>query len=209
MGESEANYTAFIGHIRVATGSLAEVVTATKLAHDRGETERIALFDDRSGRVIDVDYRGSEQQVIARLAEHPMLPRREQEALKPRKPGRPRLGVVAREVTLLPRHWEWLTGQRGGASATLRRLVEQASRASRSADLAREAQEAVHRFMWDMAAELTDFEEVSRAFFAKDYDELCERIMNWPADIADHVQSLVARLQQLESELQDPCPSPR
>ena len=63
--------------------------------------------------------------------------------------------------------------------------------------------------MWDMAAELTDFEEVSRAFFAKDYDELCERIVNGPADIADHVQSLVARLQQLESEVQDTCPSPR
>ncbi|MFY0534142.1 DUF2239 family protein [Nannocystis pusilla] len=30
-------------------------------------------------------------------------------------PGRPKLGVVSREVSLLPRHWEWLERQPSGS----------------------------------------------------------------------------------------------
>ncbi len=76
---------------------------------------------------------------------------------EPRGRGRPKLGVVAREVTLLPRHWDWLNAQPGGASVALRKLVEQARRANGDADRARAAREAAYHFMSAMAGDLPAF----------------------------------------------------
>jgi hypothetical protein len=115
--------TAFIAKRRLAHGTLADVVLRVKEAGDKDPDAQILVFDDATGRVIDVDTRGTPEEIVARI------PRAENgnEATPPaRGPGRPRLGVVGREVTLLPRHWEWLGSQRGGASAALRRLVEEA-----------------------------------------------------------------------------------
>src|SRR6202012_4659413 len=130
---------------------------------------------DETGRTIDVDTRGTQQQVIARLAGIARAYARsadtESEATEAgagRGRGRPRLGVVAREVTLLPRHWDWLAAQPGGASVTLRKLVEQARRTVSEKDRMRAAQERADHFMLAMAGNFKDFEEASRALFADD-----------------------------------------
>jgi hypothetical protein len=109
----------------------------------------------------------------------------------PRRPGRPKLGVVAREVTLLPRHWEWLNGQPGGASVALRKLVEDARRGSASKDRARRMQEAAYRFMSAMAGNLPGFEEATRALFAGEPDRLAEHVRAWPEDVRTHLERLI------------------
>ena len=100
------------------------------------------------------------------------------------------MGVVAREVTLLPRHWEWLSGQPGGASVALRKLVEEAGRANVGRDRARRAQEAAYRFMSAMAGDLPGFEEATRAFFAGDTTRFAELTEPWPIDIRDHARGM-------------------
>jgi len=114
------------------------------------------------------------------------------------------LGVVSKEVTLLPRHWEWLGGQRGGASATLRRLVEEARKKGAPGDRAKKAQEAIYGFMSDVAADFPGFEEASRSFFAQKYDSLLELIEHWPPDIRDYITHLVVRQRELEEETNPP-----
>src|ERR1700684_3729679 len=143
-------FTAFVGHRRLASGLLAEVAIAIKKTTKPTGTEPILIFDDTSGRSIDIDLRGTDKEILARLplsAPDPETVTAEPPASEPRGRGRPRLGVVAREVTLLPRHWDWLAGQPGGASVALRKLVEEARRVNESKDRARRSQEAAYRFM--------------------------------------------------------------
>ena len=111
-------------------------------------------------------------------------------APEPRGRGRPRLGVVAREVTLLPRHWEWLGAQPGGASVALRKLVEAARRSSGDLDRSRAARDAAYHFMSAMAGNLPGFEEASRALFADDRRQFVALIAGWPGDIRDHIVKL-------------------
>jgi hypothetical protein len=182
-------FTAFDGPGRLAAGPLREVALAVKRA---GETaEAVMIFSDRTGRPVDLDLRGSDAEILARLpiqaaAELPQ----ETPASEPRGRGRPKLGVVAREVTLLPRHWDWLNAQPGGASVALRKLVDEARRASGDKDRARAAREAAYHFMSTMAGNLANFEEASRALFADDRRRFGELIAHWPADIRDHAIAL-------------------
>jgi hypothetical protein len=187
------DFTAFIGQQRLATGPLAEVALAVMTATRRPEAEPIIIFDDSTGRSIDLDLRGTERDILARLPQPaPPLESAAEEAAatEPRGRGRPKLGVVAREVTLLPRHWEWLNAQPGGASVALRKLVENARRASGDLDRARAARDAAYHFMSAMAGNLRGFEEASRALFADDRRRLAELIADWPDDIRDHVVRL-------------------
>ena len=115
--------------------------------------------------------------------------------------GSPKLGVVAREVTLLPRHWEWLNRQPGGASATLRRLVERARKESGAADRARQAQEAAYRFMTTMAGNEPGYEEALRAFYRQDYDLFDELSRTWPQDVRDYARMLVTRAAEAAAAL--------
>ena len=188
--DEPAAYTAFAAHQGLAAGSLREVALAAKAAHDSGR-ERVLVFDDATGRTVELDFRGTPDEVLARLpaSEPPSKPGR----------GRPRLGVTAREVTLLPRHWEWLAGQPGGASAALRRLVEQALRENPGADEARQALEAAHRAMTTLAGDLPDYEEAMRAFYAKDYDRFGGLTAVWPQDIGDYLRRLVATVQDRQA----------
>ena len=181
--------TAFAGDRRLASGPLAEVALAVKRAADAGGTAPILVFDDVTSRPVDLDLRGSEAEVLARLPQ-PAGPSPEPES--PRGPGRPRLGVVAREVTLLPRHWDWLSRQPGGASAMLRRLVDEARHAGEGRDRLRGAQEAAYRFMAAMAGNRPGFEEASRALFAVDRGRFEGLTGAWPADIRDHARRLAA-----------------
>jgi hypothetical protein len=180
-------FTAFEGQRRLASGPLHEVALAVKRAEQRG-SERIAIFSDATGRAIDLDLRGSNDEIVARLpaTTDPVV----LEAAPPRGRGRPKLGVVAREVTLLPRHWEWLTTQPGGASVSLRKLVEAARRANGDKDRSRAARDAAYHFMSAMAGNLPDFEEASRALFADERRRLASLIAAWPDDIRDHIVRL-------------------
>jgi uncharacterized protein len=176
-------YTAFAGHRRLATGSAAEIAVAVR---ERLLDEEVLIFDDETGNQIDLDLRGSIEEIARRYA----MPG-ENGAGKRTGPGRPRLGVVSREVSLLPRHWEWLAAQPGGASASIRRLVEAARRDTAGEELVRAAKDAAYRFMHAMAGDLTGFEEASRALFAGDFAKLDEIIQPCPGDVRDHLRLLL------------------
>jgi hypothetical protein len=178
-------FTAFDGQRRLVSGPLHEVALAIKRAEQRG-SDNVAIFSDATGRVIDLDLRGSDDEILARLPLGPAAP----EPAPPRGRGRPKLGVVAREVTLLPRHWEWLTTQPGGASVSLRKLVEAARRANGDKDRNRVARDAAYHFMSAMAGNLAGFEEASRALFADERRRFSSLIAAWPEDVRDHIVRL-------------------
>jgi len=193
VSSKQQSFVAFAGSELIARGTIAEVAISAKGILDSGRTDRVAVIDDDTGRPLDIDFSGEEAHVLARLADHPMLRRSEQKREKQKGPGRPRLGVVCREVSLLPRHWSWLNEQRGGASATLRRLVDEARKNNSADEVTQRAIEATHRFMWDMAGDLPGFEEASRALFARELDVFRQRIASWPKDIREQLDRFVAR----------------
>jgi hypothetical protein len=137
-GLDQIHCTAFVGTRQIASGMLAVVALKTKAVIDEGEHAPILIFDDLTSEQIELDFRGTAEDVLQRLGETtregtPAAAGAQPEPEAPRGPGRPKLGVVAREVTLLPRHWDWLNGQPGGASVALRKLVEEARRANEGA----------------------------------------------------------------------------
>jgi hypothetical protein len=182
-------YTAFDGSRRIAAGSLPEVALAVKQAIDGGATGPVLAYDDVTGRLADINISGSRADVVARLAPEP-AGADEPAAAGARGRGRPKLGVVGREVTLLPRHWEWLNGQPGGASVALRKLVEEARRASAGADRLRQAREAAYHFMAAASGDLPGYEEAIRALFAGDRSRFVECLAAWPPDLRDHALKL-------------------
>ena len=195
--------TAFDGRRLLLSGPLVEVALAVKAATDNSSSNAILVFDDATGRVIDLDLRGSKADIIERLSQPPQThagryrPRAHEatepakdESFEPRGRGRPKLGVVAREVTLLPRHWDWLATQPGGASAALRRLVDEARRSGGTRQQNRTAQEAAYHFMLAMAGDLPGYEEATRALFEDDRSRLEQCIADWPQDVRSHVLHL-------------------
>lgn len=179
--------TAFEGHRCIAAGSPQEVAQAVRHAMDEGSAQTPLILDDATGYPLELDLRGSVDEVLARL-------RPAAETAVPRGPGRPKLGVVAREVTLLPRHWDWLARQPGGASVTLRRLVEEARRAGSAKEQARQASEAADRAMRTLAGDLPGFEEASRAFWRGERAAFDQHTADWPLDVRNHLQQLVSRV---------------
>jgi len=169
----EAQWIAFAGDRRLVSGAPEAAALAAHAALAADPHAPLLILDARTARTVEPDLRGSAEAVRARLA------------APPRGPGRPKLGVSAREVTLLPRHWDWLAGQPGGASAALRRLVEQASREGSTRDRARAAQEAAYRFLTVMAGDREGYEEAARALFARDRAGFEARVAAWPKDVAE------------------------
>lgn len=155
-------FTAFIGLDRVAQGTLDEVTAA--LAPSGPHPEGLLVFSDRTGRVTDLDLTGA----------------------APRPRGRPKLGVKAREVTLLPRHWDWLGAQRGGASAALRRLID----AAIAAEGRPPTPDRAYRFLSALAGDFPHYEEALRALYAGDASAFAAHMADWPRDIRDHALAL-------------------
>lgn len=222
MQHEPTTCTAFIGARQVASGPLEEVVRAALAAVGAGAdaareghgTERLALFLDETGAPFDIDRRGTPDEVVERLRWHPLVGRRparkdtdqgtdqaigqaldeavDQAPAERRGPGRPRLGVVSREVSLLPRHWDWLAGQRGGASATLRRLVDAARRESEGPDRARRARDAAYRVMAELAGDRPGFEDACRALYAGNWEAFDRATASWPPDVRAYAARMAA-----------------
>jgi len=185
-------YTAFAGTRRIAQGTLRQVAFKAKEAFDGDSWAQVLIFNDVTSELVEVDFRGTPHDVAGRIAEAPAPPTALDPENEARRPGRPRLGVVAREVTLLPRHWNWLTNQPGGASVALRKLVEQAIRMNQDRDRQRRAQEAAYRFLSAMAGNEPGFEEAIRALFAGKQERFERLTGPWPADVRDHARRLAA-----------------
>jgi len=186
------HFTTFIGTRRLAAGSLlanARTILATAPADPDAS---LLTFDDRTGRVVDLDLRGDAAALAARYPEvdDAVAPPAEPADEEPRGRGRPRLGVVAREVTLLPRHWDWLAAQPGGASVALRKLVDDARKAGAPAAARRAANERAYQFMSALAGNLPGFEEATRALFAGDAPRLESLMSAWPADVRAYALQL-------------------
>ncbi len=173
---------AFEGDRLIARGPATEVVAAVKRAGDGGGQALLA-FDAATGRVVDLDLRGDVEAVLARLTPAP--------AEEKRGPGRPKLGVTAREVTLLPRHWDWLASQPGGASVALRKLVETALRDAEGPDRARKARDAAYAFMTTMAGDRPGYEDAVRALFAGDGAGLEAAVEAWPEGVREQAATML------------------
>jgi hypothetical protein len=183
--------TSFVGTEIVASGSLEEVALAVKARLRQEPAISPLVFDDATGRPIDLDLRGTDEAVVRRLDDHPVHAHPVHGAKPPvRTTGRPKLGVVAREVTLLPRHWDWLTSQPGGASVVLRRLVDEARHANPVADRIRQAREATYRFMTAIAGNEPGYEEATRALFAGNNARYHALIAGWPVGVRYYASML-------------------
>lgn len=193
--------TAFCGTRRIAHGPLIDVALAIKAMAPQ---DPVLTFNDMSGAVIDLDLRGSTADIALRLtasSEADGAPGASGEQAGNRARGRPRLGVVAREVTLLPRHWEWLARQPGGASQALRRLVDEARRADGGQTDRKAAQERTYAFLSALAGDLPGYEDVIRALFASDdiasdapagdQTAFARRMADWPPDVRAYALALV------------------
>jgi uncharacterized protein len=178
---------AFAGDVCIAAGDLSCVALAAQKALASSRHDPVLLFDAQTSEPVEVDLRGSRDDMLRRLP-----PASASEPETPRGPGRPKLGVVPREVTLLPRHWDWLGSQPGGASVALRKLVENAMRANAGRDRIRASQNAAYKFMSVMAGNRPGFEDAARALFAADGRKFNRLISAWPKDIRDHVRTLAA-----------------
>jgi hypothetical protein len=192
----------------LAHGTLDETLAALVEAHRHAEASRpetFWLFDDARGAALELDFRGSLAEVAARVAAQLPVTATEAEAPAARSgPGRPRLGVIAREVTLLPQHWEWLGQQPGGASVALRKLVHAASKASASQDQARAARDAAHRVMLTLGGSLPGFEEASRALFKGDFAATRHGLQAWPAGVQTYLGRLLDRAEAAAKAVNEP-----
>ncbi|MBE0645850.1 MAG: DUF2239 family protein [Bacteroidetes bacterium] len=183
---------AFDGNRLIADGDILDVVQKVKAHVDRKPDASVLMFDGVTSYIVELDLRGDIDDVMrsveARL-KHAGL-QTDEVSEEHRGPGRPKLGVVSREVTLLPRHWEWLEQQPGSASVTLRKLVEEARKRNLDKDRIRQAQESCYRFMNAMAGDQQGFEEALRALYAGDPVRFGEQIASWPAGIRKHTEKL-------------------
>lgn len=192
--DSPTLWIAFVGSRRIAAGEPPYVAAKVKEFAEQEPAAQILIFDKNTSRPVELDLRGSLADVLGQIPRAPSTSATDadERATGPKSPGRPKLGVKAREVTLLPRHWKWLASQPGGASAALRKLVEDALRSKRENDRIRRARGAAYGFMSAVAGNEPDFEEAARALFAGDYQQLVAQTRSWPADVREHTLALAS-----------------
>lgn len=185
-------YIAFDATKKIASGDILEVALKVKTHLKKNPNASVVIFDDLTSNQVEIDFRGTAENVLNRLKEN--LEKIEiPEKTEKIGPGRPKLGVTAKEVTLMPEHWEWLGHQPGGASVTLRRLVEEAKKKNYTKDLLRQAQESTHKFMTVMAGDLPQYEEALRVLYAKDLKKFESIASMWPKDIKEHALKLAKK----------------
>jgi len=197
MGETEQRTcAAFVGDTLVAEGDILDVAIRLKALPNASNSASYLVFDGSTGNQIDLDLSGTDQETTARLGQRfgrvleSAVSSDVSGASTPKTVGRPKLGVVAREVTLLPRHWEWLNKQPGGASVALRKLVEEAKKTHSQRDAVRHSQEAAYRFMSAKAGNYEGFEEATRALFRTDKSLFLRLTDCWPAGVRDFSRKL-------------------
>ncbi|MEO9168706.1 MAG: DUF2239 family protein [Aestuariivirga sp.] len=176
-------FVCFCGSRRIAEGTLAEVAASAWQVLQLDPVNTTLTFDQATGQVVDLNLSGSIQDVVKRYTAAPG---------SIAKRGRPKLGVVAREVTLLPRHWEWLALQPSGASAALRRLIDEARKTGTAEQSSHRCGAATYKFMSAIAGDLPLFEEAARALFARQYPQFERCIADWPPDIKAELLKFVA-----------------
>lgn len=191
MSASPSAVTAFAAGRRIASGSRGAVAVAVKRAAEAGEAA-LLVFEDASGRPVDFDLRGADDEIRARADAAAPGGAEPAPGGAPRGRGRPKLGVVGREVTLLPRHWEWLGRQPGGASVALRKLIDEKRATGGGAAAATAAQAVADRVMGALAGNLPRYEEASRALYRRDGDRFANCVADWPADVRNYVMRLAA-----------------
>lgn len=184
----ELTYAAFKKEKLIAEGDLKKVILKTKRELMRSPESAILIFSNETGKTMDFNFQGSENEVLSRL-EVFLEPKIEIDP-KEKKVGRPSLGVISREVSLLPKHWEWLACQSGGASAEIRRLVEKAMKQTQAASTVKMAQEKTFRFLNTIAGNFPNFEEAIRSLYRRDLNAFEQIIKFWPVDIKDHALHL-------------------
>ena len=185
---------AFSNNQCVAEGMPEQVVTDLKSLVNQQPESKLIILDAATSRTVEIDFRESPSTILAkqfRPAEPtPSVAADQSERETKRGRGRPKLGVVSKEVTLLPRHWDWLSKQPGGISVALRKLVEEARRGNAEEDQRRSAENSAYRFMTVLAGDAPGYEEAIRSLYAGDLPKLLEIIENWPSDVARHTESL-------------------
>ena len=210
--DGETTYTAFLGNDLLASGALGEILAALKARFDQDSGAPVLTFEDQTGKQVDFDLRGMLSEVLERhgqLAPFLNLVRHAPGTLgdalarsvmaRPKLgPGRPKLGVVAREISLLPRHWEWLAAQPGGASVALRKLVEAASRDPKAERMA--ARDAAYRFASAMGGDEAGFEEAMRALYAGKRKKFRRQLETWPPDVREHLEKMAAAVFESDDE---------
>jgi len=208
---SATTWIAFNRSKCIALGTPREVAAKAKSWVDRHAQPSLLIFDATTSQLVELDLRGTRAAVLDRVPIEPTAAAAHPGEGTPtdaRRPGRPRLGVVAREVTLLPRHWAWLAGQTGGASVALRKLVEHASRSSQRADALRAACESAYRFMSAMAGDEPGFEEAARALFHGNIEAAGRHMAPWPADVRQHAMRLLEATRDEPPSTVNAAPSP-
>ncbi len=195
MKQKTPIFTVFRGQKFIYRGDLPTAVQAAAKADKEGVQGRVVVYDDSSGKTFDINLQGSIEKIIETLADHPAMNRKlehpEVQEEKPRKRGRPKLGVTTKEISLLPRHWQWLSRQKGSPSATLRRLVEESRRANIGKEHIEQSRDAIHNFMWDMCGNFEGFEEVTRDLYRNDFLSFYAKISLWPNDVKEYIRRLV------------------
>jgi hypothetical protein len=179
-------YWAFEGEERIAEGDLAAVVLQVKRRLGKADRGSALIFSEATGATVDFNFHGSEKDVLKRLEVFTSEP----EPTESAGPGRPRLGVVSREISLLPRQWEWLATQPGGASGMIRKLVDEAKRKASDSPTLKQLQERAYKFMSVMAGDRPGYEEALRCLYKKDRKGFLERSAAWPKDVRDAARRL-------------------
>lgn len=182
--QSTSQITAFEGSRRIASGDPTSVANAVRETINKGQSASVLVFGNQTGVQIDLNLREEPRPSAADQSNS-------ESPSEQRSAGRPRLGVVAREVTLLPRHWEWLNRQRGGASAALRRLVDEARKGSESTETRQAARDAIYRFMTAISGNSPGYEEALRNLFSGNLSGFQQATAAWPSDIRTFMDPII------------------
>lgn len=188
--DTNITLSVFHGYQRIYQGDLQGLI---QQINTKNANTTFLIFNDSTGKVLDINFNGSADQIYQSV----ILTYPELES-KPKTRGRPKLGVVAKEITLLPRHWEWLAEQRGGASATLRRLIDQARKATLAESQQRKMHERTYQFLNAIAGNLPNYEECLRALFANDLVAFQKYLTEWPQDIQAYAKQLITQIDDEE-----------